>query len=113
MLTAIDQIANRNHLQMFKATLPYLPRETQKMFSFYVKFLELQNIVSFFSAKQGILQSCSTGSESPNLSNMLNDIRNFCDENEKGMIDQIGNLITTMELFAMMAEKEESEELYE
>lgn len=109
MLTAIDQIANRNHLQMFKAAIPYLPKENQKFFSFYIKFLELQNVMSFFSAQPGRLQSCSAGEEGGHLSDMLNDIRNFCDDNEKKMIDQISNLMTTMELFSMMMENEESE----
>lgn len=110
MLTAIDQIANRNHLQMFKAAIPYLPRENQRFFSFYVKFLELQNVISFFSAQQGSLHSCAAGGEGTNLSEMLNDIRTFCDDKEKNMIDQISNLMTTMELFSMIMEKEESEE---
>ena len=109
MLTAIDQIANRNHLQMFKAAIPYLPKENQKFFSFYIKFLELQNVMSFFSAQPGRLQSCSAGEEGGHLSDMLNDIRNFCDDNEKKMIDQISDLMTTMELFSMMMENEESE----
>ena len=109
MLTAIDQIANWNHLQMFKAAIPYLPKENQKFFSFYIKFLELQNVMSFFSAQPGRLQSCSAGEEGGHLSDMLNDIRNFCDDNEKKMIDQISNLMTTMELFSMMMENEESE----
>ena len=113
MLTAIDQIANRNHLQMFKAAIPYLPKENQKFFSFYIKFLELQNVMSFFSAQPGRLQSCSAAEEGIHLSDMLNDIRNYCDENEKQMIDQISNLMTTMELFSVMMENEESEADYE
>ena len=49
MLTAIDQIANRNHLQIIKATVPYLPEREQKMISCLVKVLELRNVVRFFS----------------------------------------------------------------
>lgn len=113
MLTAIDQIANQNHLQMFKAAIPYLPREKQKFFSFYVKFLEMQNVISFFSRPAGSLQSCSAGNENVNFSDMLNDIRNFCDDSEKSMIDQVSNLMNTMELFSMMMENEESEDAYE
>lgn len=113
MLTAIDKIANQNHLQMMKAIIPYLPLNTQKMISFYIKFMELQNIISFYSDTSGRLYSCSMENKTVNVAEMLNDISNYCDKSEKKMIDQISNLITTMELFSIMMENEESEDYYE
>lgn len=113
MLTAIDQIANRNHMQMFKAAIPYLPKERQKMMACFIKFLEFQNVASFFSAQSNQLQSCAADQEPAHLPDMLNDIRNYCDEGEKQMLDQLLNLFTAMELFAVMSENEDSEEKYE
>ncbi len=110
MLTAIDQIANRSHLQLFKAMIPYLPRERQGFFSCYVKFLELQNVMSFFSAGQNQLQSCTAGQEDFTLSQMFSDLREYCDEGEREMMDQMANLFTTMEVFAMMSEMGDDED---
>ena len=113
MLTAIDKIANQNHLQMLKAAIPYLPEHTQKMFCFCVKFMELQNIISYYSTPFRALHSCSMEKKSLNIAEVLNDIGNYCDKDEKKIVYQISNLMTTMELFSIMMENEESEDSYE
>lgn len=104
MLTALDQIANQNHLQMVKAMLPYLPHSHQKMLSMVIKMQELQNVAKYFRQSPLQLKSCSAGQEPVHLPDMLSDIRNYCDENEKKMIDQISNLLSTLELYSVMAE---------
>lgn len=104
MLTAIDQIANRNHLQIIKAALPYLPRNEQKMISCCVKVMELKNVMRFFSRPSFQLQSCEAGGEPPHLSDLLGDIRSCCDDSDQQLLDQICNLMNTMELYAMMAQ---------
>ncbi len=113
MLTAIDQIANQNHLQLFKAALPYLPENRQRFLSCYIKMMEFQNVARFFSDPPGRLQSCGAGQEPPNLSDMINDMRNYCDENEQRWFDQMSNILTAMELYAAMSEEFDSEEDYE
>ncbi|MDO5346802.1 MAG: hypothetical protein Q4E91_13815, partial [Lachnospiraceae bacterium] len=104
MLTALDQIANQNHLQIIKALLPYLPPGRQKTLSMVIKMQELQNVAKYFRQSPMQLESCSVSHEPVHLPDMLNDIRNYCDENEKKMIDQISNLISTFELYSAMAE---------
>ena len=104
MLTAIDQIANRNHLQIIKAALPYLPRNEQKMISCCIKVMELQNVMRFFSRPSFQLQACEAGGDPPQLSDLLGDIRRCCDDSEQQLIDQLSNLMNTMELYAMMAQ---------
>lgn len=103
MLTAIDQIANRTHLQIIKATVPYLPESEQKMISCLVKVLELRNVVRFFSHPPFRLCSCEGESDPPGLSELLNDIRSCCDEKERQFIDQFSGMMNTLELYAMMA----------
>ena len=104
MLTALDQIANQTHLQMIKAMLPYLPANRQKTLSLVIKFQELQNVAQYFRRSPMQLKSCSSDHTPVHLPDMLNDIRNYCDENEKKMIDQISNLFSTIELYSAMAE---------
>lgn len=102
MLTALDQIANRNHLQIMKALIPYLPSDKQKMISLYIKFLELQNVMGFFRQPAPQLKSCASEGDSASPSDMLQDIRNYCDDSEKEMVDQLSNMLSAMELFSMM-----------
>lgn len=109
MLTAIDQIANRNHLQVIKSVIPYLPPSEQRMIACYIKMLELNNVARFFRHQPCQLQSCATDRAPVHLPDMLNDIRNYCDENEQKMIDQMTNLITAMEMYSVMAETMMSE----
>lgn len=113
MLPEIDKIANRNHLQLVKAAIPYLPGNRQKLFSFYIKMIELQNVGRFFSAPSGHLQACSVNQDGMPLMEMLNDMKNYCDESEKAWLDQISNVVTAMELYSAMSENFSSEEDYE
>lgn len=105
MLTAIDQIANQNHLQMIKAAVPYLHAREQKFIAIYAKLLELQNIMSFYSENESQISSCSVEQGSNNAADILNDIRNYCDPSEQEMIDHCLQLITAMELYTAMSQQ--------
>lgn len=107
MLTAIDQIANQNHLQMIKAAVPYLHAREQKFVAIYAKLLELQNIMSFYSENASQISSCSIDQSSASTSDILNDIRNYCDPAEQEMIDHCLQLINAMELYTAMSQQTE------
>ena len=49
MLTALDQIANQNHLLLIKAAIPYIAPGSQKIFSILIKMVELQNVLKFYN----------------------------------------------------------------
>jgi hypothetical protein len=103
MLTAIDQIANQNHLQMIKASIPYLPVREQRMVAVYSKIAELQNILSFYSGRESSVVSCSLDRESSSAVDILNDIRTYCDPSEQEIIDRALQIITAMDLYSSMA----------
>lgn len=107
MLTAIDQIANQNHLQMIKAAVPYLHAREQKFVAIYAKLLELQNIMSFYSENASQISSCSIDQNSASTSDILNDIRNYCDPSDQEMIDHCLQLINAMELYTAMSQQTE------
>lgn len=107
MLTAIDQIANQNHLQMIKAAVPYLHAREQKFIAIYAKLLELQNIMTFYSGNEAQITSCSVGQEPTSATDILSDIRNYCDPSEQEMIDHCLQLITAMELYTTMSQPPE------
>lgn len=109
MLTALDQIANRNHLQLLKAFLPYVPPDRQKMLSVCIKMMELQNILRFYDHGERCVSACGTPGEPPETLDILSDIRNYCEPGEQQMIDQCIQLLTAMEFYSMFADDDASQ----
>lgn len=107
MLTALDQVANQNHLQLLKATIPYIQPNSQKMISVCIKILELQNVLKFYSQNDRCMGACSTPSDHPGIVDILTDVRNYCEDGEKEMIDQCIQIISTMELYSMFMQSQD------
>ena len=107
MLTALDQIANQNHLQLIKAVLPYIQPGSQRTLSVCIKVMELQNILQFYAHGDYCVNACSVSGETPQLLDVLTDIRNYCDPGEQEMIDQCIQLLTAMELYSMFSQTED------
>lgn len=102
MMTMIDQVANQNHLQLIKAMLPYLPPANQKNLCYCIKMMELQNISAFYRSHTCCAQSIEdSGSASP--AEILSDIRNYCDESEQSIIDQLLQTLSMLELYSTMS----------
>ncbi|MCI7812636.1 MAG: hypothetical protein SO016_07760 [Lachnospiraceae bacterium] len=95
--TAIDQIANEGHLTLLKAAIPYLRSDSQKSLAIYAKILELGNIVRFFAQPAPEMSICSESDENISVLDMLNDLRSFCDESEKEMMDFCIHMIQTVQ----------------
>ncbi len=107
MLTAIDQVANHNHLQMIKAAVPYLRPQEQKFIAVCTKLLELQNIMAFFSGSGTDVSACSMEQENTGITDILNDIRNYCDPSEQEIVDRCLMLLSTLELYSAAAQSPE------
>ncbi len=99
MLTAIDQVANQNHLQIIKAAVPYLKPQEQKFIAVCAKLLELQNIVAFFSGREANVSACSIEQENVSTTDILNDIKNYCDPSEQEILDHFLLMLSTLELY--------------
>ncbi len=107
MLTAIDQVANHHHLQMIKAAVPYLRPQEQKFIAVCAKLLELQNIMAFFSGSEANVTACSIDQENTNMTDILNDIRNYCDPSEQETIDRCLMILSTLELYSAAVQSPE------
>lgn len=110
MLTALDQVANQNHLQLVKAVLPYVQPGSQRMLSVFIKMLELQNILRFYDRGDRCVSACSISGDSPGILEILSDIRNYCDGSEQEMIDQCLQLMAVMELYSVFSEQDGAED---
>ncbi|MCD7736289.1 MAG: hypothetical protein LUI07_04905 [Lachnospiraceae bacterium] len=105
MMTELDQISNQNHLQLIKAMIPHLPAGRQKTISMLVKIIELQNVQNFYRPDSRNLHACGTPEqEAQDPLDILADIRNYCEENERELIDQILQAVSMMELYSILQE---------
>lgn len=99
-ITALDAIATENHLQMIKAAIPYIGGGEQRFISVYVKYLELMNTISFFrNSDSDDMKACSLTAQSNSPLDMLNDIRDYCSEEEKETVDVFINIINSIQLY--------------
>ena len=48
MMTPFDLSVSSRTLQMLKILLPFLPPQNQRMMAIYIKFMELQNTITYF-----------------------------------------------------------------
>ena len=49
IMTPLDLSVSSRPLQMTKLLLPFLPPKTQRMMAIYIKFMELQNTLTYFT----------------------------------------------------------------
>ncbi len=122
MLTALDRVANQNHLQLLKAVVPYIRPENQELISVCIKMIEMQNILRFFGRNRQCISACSPDREQPDILEILSDIRNYCEDGEQETLDQWIQILSAMELYSVFAQSQEeapaeapttSEEKYE
>lgn len=99
-MTALDAIATEGeHIQMIKAAIPYIQSERQSSLSIYLKYLELRNTITFFhNSNKSDMQACSLSAEESSPLDMLNDIKNYCNEEEQ---DSINNIIQAFQGYQM------------
>ena len=101
VLPAIDQIANGDHLLMMKAAIPYLPQPGQKFMALFVKATELTNILGFYRTSPDLC-ACSIDEQHTSPTEMLQDIRCFCNQQEQDSIDQCIQMFQMIHLYHSM-----------
>lgn len=96
-LTAIDQIADGDGLQMYKAAVPYLPVQLQKYFSLFIKFQEMQNLLSFFNAP--VHASSVNAEAATNPEAILEELCSYGNAEQKASIEQALSLMNTLKMY--------------
>ena len=102
--TALDEMVESDRDQMLKAMVPYLPPSGQQFLSMYTKTQELMNTMSLFRnrKKSADLQAASLSGIDP--LEMLQDIRKCWSGESRRQIDQITNLMATIQMLQIMNE---------
>lgn len=99
-ITEFDQVVNQHQLQMIKAAIPYVPVTEQKFISVFVKLRELVNTIHIVSSENtNTIGICSVEPEESSPVDMLNAMRKYADEPEKGTIDLILNFMQANNLY--------------
>ncbi len=94
-IPAIDQIANGETLQMYKAVIPYLPKSMQKNLILMIKIMEMNNLLSFYNSP---ISACAAP-EAHSPEEILSQLRCYGNESQNQQIDQILNLVTALKLY--------------
>ena len=102
--TALDEMVESDRNQMLKAMIPYLPPSGQRFLSMYAKTQELINTMTLFQNRSYYpdIQAASVSVNDP--MEMLQDIRKCCGSQNRRQIDQITNLMATIQMMKIMNE---------
>lgn len=104
-ITAFDSLFTTNHIQILKIVMPYLDTPMRKKMAVYIKYLELQYTLSYYSSHSVELCGCSihpTNSaekEEFNLSKLCSEILPYCTAREKQSIEQISGMFRSVEMY--------------
>lgn len=98
-MTKFDSILQNRHLQMIKAAIPYLSKDSQKIFSILTKYMELIKTVELSYDDNSALSMCSIDEENQNTKSLslLQEIRPFCDSKE---IETVDMFIDILQMYA-------------
>lgn len=102
--TVLDEMVESDRDQLVKAVLPYLPFSGQRLLSMYVKTRELSNTMALFRDQRnhGDLQAASVSVSDPLA--MLQDIRRYCNGENRKQIDRATNLMAMLQMIRIMNE---------
>lgn len=94
-IPAVDQIANGENLQMYKAMIPYFPKNMQRTLALLIKMAEMNHLLSFYNSP---MSACAMP-EIHNPEEILSQLRQYGNDRQNQQIDQIFNLITMLKLY--------------
>ena len=100
-LTTIDRIANGDSLLMLKALLPYLPPGNQAGMAFLVKWMEIQNIRSYYRGHP-VAELTAMALPSHSASDILQSIVPFCHRKQRELFEQFQSMMGMLKLLETM-----------
>lgn len=96
-MESIDTMIQDRHLELIKAAIPYLDSPRQRSMAMLVKCMELQRTAALFQNPENNLRMCSGENEGEAPVQMLTAIREYCNDKEKEIVD---NIISFAQMFS-------------
>ncbi len=100
-MTPFDELTTSPQLQMLKLFLPYTPASNQQFLGVFIKFLELQETLSFFHNKRESLQQQAFHGENSSPLKILEELKPYMPRQEAEMMDTFLNMMNIMEMVQM------------
>ncbi len=92
-LTDLDYAIADHHMQMLKASLPYMKITEQRFLSLFIKWNELVRTMNFFSENDdGMMSICSLDEDHTSPADMLAAIKPYATLKEQDMIDFLSKM---------------------
>lgn len=93
-LTDLDYAIADHHMQMLKASLPYMKITEQRFLSLFIKWNELVRTMNFFSENDdGMMSICSLDEEHTSPADMLAAIKPYATLKEQDTIDFLSKML--------------------
>lgn len=102
-VAAFDTLFSTNHIQMLKVILPYMDNQTQKSMAVYIKFLELNYTIEFYKKNPCPLCGCMEKGGAFDIQKLCAELLPYCTDEERKKIEQIRNLLQSMEMYKEMS----------
>ena len=94
-----------HNMKLIKTALPYIPVSEQRFLLIYLKFSEFINAIDFVSHKDAALSACEQEDNSQeNLLEMVNALKNVCNDTERESLDMILNFIQALQIYKTYSE---------
>ena len=109
-ITAFDTLFTTNHIQMLKIVMPYLDASMRRQMAVYIKYLELQYTLSYYSSHSAALCGCSINpmdsgrKEDFNFNKICSEILPYCTAEEKQKLEQFAGMFRSMEMYREMTQ---------
>lgn len=100
--TPFDEKIESKDLKILKTALPYMNGTRQKEILMLIKSMELKKSLDLINSSDASVSIMSAESPMENTQKMLNDIRQFCTEQEQENIDMILNLFSMFSTYGTM-----------
>lgn len=102
MLTPFDRLIFSRQLQMLKLMIPYVPPANQRMLAVCVRFLELEQTISFFSRPGSAMHMQTSDRKFCSPADLIDELRPYLGKEQQRSVDSILNLINIMEMASAM-----------
>lgn len=100
--TPFDERIESKDLKILKTALPYMNGTRQKEILMLIKSMELKKSLDLINSSDASVSIMSAENPMENTQKMLNDIRQFCNEQEQENIDMILNLFSMFSTYGTM-----------
>lgn len=100
--TPFDEKIESKDLKILKTALPYMNGTRQKEILMLIKSMELKKSLDLINNSDASVSIMSAENPMENTQKMLNDIRQFCNEQEQENIDMILNLFSMFSTYGSM-----------